>query len=253
LRFGDLTYLEIRERAKADWLALVPTGCTEQQGPHLTVDFDTWFVEAVALAAAERAAREYGVHTVVLPALPFGPTPEHRGFGSGYVDIPVDLHDELITSVLDSLAEQGFRRIVVWRGCGGHDLKQAVEQFNERHEGKTSAFLPAVPYRKIWCRVGDPNVPGGHADSFTTSIALYRRPEMVRVDRIADPETGPVDWNDPQLDFAQYSRSGVIGDPTHASAALGEELWEEITATMARMLSDLRESGFTSTIGTEPL
>jgi len=45
MRYGDLTYEEIREGARQGWLAIVPTGCTEQQGPHLTVDFDTWFVE----------------------------------------------------------------------------------------------------------------------------------------------------------------------------------------------------------------
>ena len=41
LRYGDLTYEEIRDRARQGWLAIVPTGCTEQQGPHLPVDFDS--------------------------------------------------------------------------------------------------------------------------------------------------------------------------------------------------------------------
>ena len=33
----------------------------------------------------------------------------------------------VVEHVLASLADQGFRRIVVWRGCGGHDLQFAVE------------------------------------------------------------------------------------------------------------------------------
>jgi creatinine amidohydrolase/Fe(II)-dependent formamide hydrolase-like protein len=33
MRFGELPFEEIRERAKAGWLVVVPTGCTEQQGP----------------------------------------------------------------------------------------------------------------------------------------------------------------------------------------------------------------------------
>ena len=45
MRYGDLTYLEIRERADTGCLAVVPTGCTEQQGPHLPVDLDTWLAE----------------------------------------------------------------------------------------------------------------------------------------------------------------------------------------------------------------
>jgi creatinine amidohydrolase/Fe(II)-dependent formamide hydrolase-like protein len=59
------------------------------------VDFDTWFVDALMQAAAEKAFQDYMVHTLVLPAIPFGPTPEHKGYGSGYVHIPKDLHEAL--------------------------------------------------------------------------------------------------------------------------------------------------------------
>ena len=45
MRLGTLTFQEIRERVDEGWLAIVPTGCTEQQGPRLTVDFDTWLAE----------------------------------------------------------------------------------------------------------------------------------------------------------------------------------------------------------------
>ena len=242
MRFGDLTYLEIRERAKDGWLAVVPTGCTEQQGPHLPVDFDTWFVETVTLTAAEKAAQDYGVYSVLLPAMPFGPTPEHRGYGSGYIDVPQELHASLVSSILDSLVEQGFQRIVVWRGCAQHALKGVVERFNETHAGKARAFLPAWPYHEIWCRIGDPSVPGGHADSFATSIALHLRPETVRVDQISDPKHGPVDWDDPNLDFARYSSTGVIGDPTQASAELGARLWMAVVEAVAHTLNVIAET-----------
>ena len=89
VRYGDLTFEQIRDCASRKWLAIVPTGCTEQQGPHLPVDFDTWFAENLCVAASERAARDYRVRSLVLPAFPFGPTPEHRNYGSGYIDIPV--------------------------------------------------------------------------------------------------------------------------------------------------------------------
>ncbi len=94
------------------------------------------------------------------------------------------------------------------------------------HQGKALAFLPPSPFHEIWCRLADPSVPAGHADSFTTSISLYLRPESVRQDQISDPHSTEVDWTDPHLDFARYSSTGVIGDPTHASAELGRKLWE---------------------------
>ena len=241
MRYGDLTYEELREKADQGWLAVLPTGCTEQQGPHLPVDFDTWFAERVTLAASEKAARDVDVRSVVLPAMPFGPTGEHRGYGSGYIDIPRDLHESLVHACLESLAEQGFRRIVVWRGCGGHDLRATVGRFNEEQGGGAVAFLPAHPYRDIWCRIADPSVPGGHADSFTTSITLHLRPEAVRRDRITNPRHGEVDWDDPEIDFTRYSATGVIGDPTQASAELGARLWAAVVDEVARILKAIAE------------
>ncbi|MEZ4866369.1 MAG: creatininase family protein [Caldilineaceae bacterium] len=238
MRFGDLTYLEIRDKAAAGWLAVIPTGCTEQQGPHLPVDFDTWFVETLTLAAAEYAAREHDVHALVLPALPFGPTPEHRNFGSGYIDLPEAVHDAILMATLHSLATQGFRRMIIWRGCGGHRLEQVVADFNLTYHGRAQAFLPPLPFHDLWCRVGDATIPGGHADSFATSMAFYLRPGSVRTNLIANPHNGPVDWADPKLDFAAYSSSGVIGDPTHASAALGEKLWQGAIKTVAQILAE---------------
>jgi len=242
LRFGDLTYEEIRDAAAGGSLAVVPTGCTEQQGPHLPVDFDTWSAEAIALAAAERAELEHGVRSLVLPAMPFGPASEHKNYGAGYVDIPVKVHDALIHAALDSLAGQGFRRLVVWRGCGGHDLRGVVERFNHENEGGAVALLPEQPYGEIWHRLGDPEVPGGHADSFTTSISMYLRPETVRKDLIADPRNDPVEWDDPNLDFARYSATGVIGDPTHASPELGAKLWEAVVEEAALALKEAADA-----------
>ena len=236
VRYGDLTYLEIQQKADEGWLVVVPTGCTEQQGPHLPVDFDTWFAETLILAASDRAAQQ-DVNALVLPALPFGPTPEHRSFG-GFVDVPQEVHEALLTSVLDSLAAQGFQRIVVWRGCGGHRLEGVVATFNTAQKA-ARAFLPAETFHESWCRIGNPEIAGGHADSFTTSVSLYLRPDSVRTELIANPHSTPVDWDDPDLDFAASSGTGVIGDPTHASAALGELLWEDIVAKAARMLCEV--------------
>src|SRR5258708_16322300 len=133
-RFSDLTSAEIRERAKQGWLVVIPTGCTEQQGPHLSVDFDTWFAETLMVAAAEKAAQDHGAQSLVLPAMPFGPTPEHRNFGSGFIDVPVALHEALVEAILTSLVTQGFGRMLIWRGCGGHDLSGVVARFNQIYQ-----------------------------------------------------------------------------------------------------------------------
>lgn len=238
MRYGDLTYEEIHDRARQGCLAIIPTGCTEQQGPHLPVDFDTWFVEQVTLVASEKAERDFGVLSVVLPVIPFGPTPEHRNYGSGYINIPQELHEKLIEAVLTSLAEQGFERIVVWRGCHQHDLSRIIESFNKINARKAHAFLPELPYNEIMGCIA-PGIVGGHADSFATSIAMFLRPQAVREAKIPEPVNRPVDWDDPNLDFTRYSSSGVIGDPSHSSPDLGEKLWTSIIESVTLTLRHL--------------
>ena len=242
-RFGNLTYQEIGTCAKLSWLAIIPTGCTEQQGPHLPVDFDSWFAETLMVAAAEKVAQDAGIQAVVLPTIPFGPTPEHRNFGSGFIDVPVNVHDALIEATLTSLAAQGFQHMVIWRGCGGHVLDGVIERFNQRHQGQAQAVLPSHPFHAIWCRLADPEIPVGHADSFTTSILLYLRPESVRQDQITNPHSTEVDWNDPTLDFARYSSTGVIGDPTYASDELGKRLWEAVVEEATHLLQEAASLG----------
>jgi creatinine amidohydrolase len=235
VRFTDLTYREIAAAAADGAIAVLPTGCTEQQGPHLGVGFDSWFAEEVCVAAAERVVAK---QVLVLPALPFGPTPEHRGFGSGYVDLPVAVHEAVVEAALGSLADQGFRTVVVWRGCGEHDLSGVVERFNASRD-ESQAHLPELPYHSIWCDVADSDVPGGHADSFTTSIALHRHPELVRTFAIPSDVSAQPDWSSTHLDFTTVSSTGVVGDATHASAELGAELWgacvESIASTFERL------------------
>lgn len=238
MRYGELTYEEIAAYATAGAVAVVPAGCTEQQGPHLPVDVDSWFAESLMVAAAERAAAS-GVQALVLPVLPFGPTPEHRGYGSGFIDLPRHLHETVVGALLDSLADQGFTRLMLWQGCGGHQLAATVQEFNRRRRDSCRAVLPAPPFFDLWCRIGDPAVPGGHADSFITSIVLYKRPYAVRHDRLWDPGSRVPDWDDPDLDFTRYSSTGVIGDPTQADAALGEALWNACVDWSAEALVEL--------------
>lgn len=230
VRFADLTFPEVARHAAAGAVALVPFGCTEQQGPHLPVDFDTWFAEDVCLAAADRLAAD-GVVALVLPAVPYGPTPEHRGFGAGYVDLPAAVHEAVARAALTSLADQGFRTVVAWRGCGGHDLRDTVADLAAA--GRTRVLLPEPPLGEFWAAVGAPATASGHADSFTTSISLFRRPATVRTDLIPATASDPPDWADPDLDFTRYSTTGVVGDASAATVQRGQLLWNRCVDWLA--------------------
>lgn len=241
MEFGKCTYQEIKEYAEAGAIAILPTGCTEQQGPHLPVDFDTWFAHEVCRKASDKAYRDTSVRSLVLPALPFGPTPEHRGLGAGFIDLPQPLHEAVMVEVLRSLADQGFRRFFLWRGCGQHDLEEAVQEFQTSREEELHILQPDPPYFEIWKRIDTPREPGGHAGSFTTSIALYLRPDEVRMEKIQDPRNTEPAWGEPGLDFSEHSQTGVIGDPTTASSELGKRLWDEIINDVALMIKEFHD------------
>jgi creatinine amidohydrolase len=243
MKYGDLTYLEIKEAAAADWIVLIPTGCTEQQGPHLPVDFDTWLAEELCLAASRRAAAEHEVLSLVLPALPFGPTPEHRGFGAGFIDLPQELHEGVVAASLKSLIDQGFKRFILWRGCGRHRLQTMVQDLLANAAEDIRIFIPSMPYKRIWAELGDPGVETAHADAFATSIALHQRAEAVRQDEIRRPEFSTPDWSDPDVNLVDYSDTGSIGDPSMASAELGEKLWQASVRELTALIRDFNQKG----------
>jgi creatinine amidohydrolase len=71
-------------------------------------------------------------------------------------------------------------------------------------------------------------------------VALSRHPEDVRRSEIPGSSARP-DWDEPQLDFTKYSTSGVIGDPSYASAELGSALWDVSVNELAEMLHQFAE------------
>jgi creatinine amidohydrolase/Fe(II)-dependent formamide hydrolase-like protein len=66
--FDKLTSPEV-DALDRETVLVLPTGCTEQQGPHLPVDGDT-FLATLFLSEAARRARAEGIVAYLLPALP---------------------------------------------------------------------------------------------------------------------------------------------------------------------------------------
>ena len=236
--FGKLTYPEIKEAAISNRIVIIPTGCTEQQGIHLPVDFDTWFAGTLCNSSSLLAEEKYKVKSLVLPTMPFGPTPEHIGFGAGYINLPQSLHENVFQEVLKSLTEQGFRRIIIWQGCGQHQLAPMVERFLASKLNNINIFFPELPYQKIWDELVGPDVFGGHADGFATSLSLYLRPDDVRKDKIRNPEYTMPNWSSSDIDFSKHSNTGSIGDLSVSSAELGKKIWESLVKDCAQIIYD---------------
>ena len=112
MRITEMNWMRVAEYLAGDDRAVVPLGSTEQHA-YLSLGTDAILAERVAVEAAE----PLGVP--VFPALAYGITPYFRAF-PGTVSLRVSTYIALVGDVLDGLAEQGFRRIVLVNGHGGN-------------------------------------------------------------------------------------------------------------------------------------
>ncbi len=231
--FDKLTSPEVNALDRERTILVLPTGCTEQQGPHLPIDADTFQV-SLFLSEAARRVRQEGIAVYLLPALPYGPAEEHMAF-AGTITLSFETHHRLVKEVLHSLARHRFRKLLVAMSCGGHHcLPAAMEARAELRQvgfdAKVWAIGPGRTYYEIARQVFDWEPADIHAGEFPTSLFLLKRPDEVRrrqlgVGRPFDAGAVPDAW------FAdEVGPQGFAGDPRRASADLGERLLEGVVA-----------------------
>lgn len=202
---------------------LVPLGSTEQHGPHLPLDTDTRIATAVARATATRlcdgqARGRQGRQWLVAPAIAYGASAEHQGFAG-----TISLGTEALTTLLVEYVRSATcwsPRLAFINGHGGNltALNHAMSLL--RSEGRDIG----------WCScsaVGaDP-----HAGHTETSLVLYLSPADVLTDRRCAGNGAPLPELLPSMrrgGLAAVTRTGVLGDPTTATAAEGKRLFAEM-------------------------
>ncbi len=203
----DLTWPAVAERA-ASSLLVVPVGSTEQHGPHLPLTTDTDL--ASSLASALVAARR---DAVLAPALPYGAAGEHAGF-PGTLSIGAVALELVVVELVRSA--DAFAGVVVVCGHGGNrDALRAAEATAAAEGRRLLVWLPSVPG-------GD-----AHAGRTETSLMLHVRPGSVDEAAAVAGATADLAELLPALrarGVAAVSPTGVLGDPTGATAAAGEAL-----------------------------
>jgi creatinine amidohydrolase/Fe(II)-dependent formamide hydrolase-like protein len=93
-----------------------PVGSTEQHGPHLSLDTDTYDAEYLAIEAARRVSAP---RPLVLPAIAYGVAYHHMDF-PGTVAVSPDILSRLVVEVGMSVARHGITKLVIVNGHGGN-------------------------------------------------------------------------------------------------------------------------------------
>lgn len=204
---------------------LIPLGSTEQHGPHLPLDTDTRIATAVAKAAAPLV--EDGREWLVAPAIAYGASGEHQSF-TGTISIGTEALTTLLVEYGRSAACWA-QRLVFVNGHGGNiaALGRAVSTL--RNESRDVAWFA--------CTVADGDAHAGHTE---TSVLLHISPDDVLTERRLAGNGAPLAELLPAMrrgGVAAVSGTGVLGDPTTATAAEGRRIFGEMVDECARRVA----------------
>ena len=220
----DLTWTELRDSiAAGKTTVIIPIGGTEQNGPHMAIGKHN--VRVKLLAGKIAAALGSALVAPVLPYVPEGridPPTGHMRF-PGTITVPDDAFEKVIEYAARSLKQHGFRDIVFLGDHGSYQNDEAaVAQRLDREWAASPVRVHAVLeyYREsahgfaslLEARGYPAGEIGTHAGLADTSLMMALDPSLVRADRLKPGE-------------------GDNGDPTRASAALGQLGIDRIVAT----------------------
>jgi creatinine amidohydrolase len=229
-------------------LLLIPTGSTEQHGPHGPIGTDVIIPREVCRrVAAIRGA-------LVAPPVPYGLAAGHRGFaGLGYLNASTYL--AVIEDLILSFAESGFRRIVF---VNGHYTNypainlacfSASTKLPDDVAAWALSYWDALPADEAEAYLS--LTSGLHANIGETSAVMAVRPELVRLERAVEgwpPFPGLKGPAMPTI-FAFFETSagstyralpnGVWGDPRASSADLGRRFYDQIAKAVNTIIDDV--------------
>lgn len=234
----DMTWTDIRARLEdGATVAIVPTGGTEQSGPHLPLGKHNFIVEYTA----GEIARALG-NAMVASTIPYSPAGRISP-PQGHMKFPgtVSLSETTFAAVLEdtarSLKQHGFHLICFVGDHGGSQEVQTrvAERLSDEWRGHGVRVVNVSDYyrangQKEWAdsrglEVGDPQA---HAGFFDTSELMTLKPDLVRKNRIH------------AYGASNYPTSGASGDATQASAAHGRRLLALKVSAAVKQIRDVQ-------------
>jgi creatinine amidohydrolase len=229
-----ITTIDVQEQRPE--VAVLPVGSFEQHGPYLPLITDT----AIASVIVREIGAAYPVLT--LPALTIACSHEH-GTWPGTVSISARTLIAVIEDIRESLARQGIMKLILVNGHGGNYVLSNIVQEANVSERRMSLF----PLGDDWSRarlaagLASSGHDDMHAGEIETSILLHAQPSLVR------PGYEHADHDGGERRFLltegmqAYTKSGVIGFPSHATSEKGAAILNSLREDFADHLKILAD------------
>jgi creatinine amidohydrolase len=250
-------------RERSD-IVLVPIGSCEQHGAHLPLGTDTITALEVARRAAEKADVPY------TPPFWAGYSPQHMRepeSSVGTITLRAATLNEALYDVARSLIHHGWNKLVFVNGHGSNT--KVLDPLLRRIKYTTGAFVALYkPYAERYIGMLDgllenplDETPGWHASELETSQVLAHDERLVHMERAADDRARAPEWlpdsflkqdGAPDVEFqgyqyfvfpmdhAEFSATGVIGNPMRATADKGDEALERFSDHLVAAIDEFR-------------
>lgn len=210
-------------------IVLLPIGSCEQHGPYLPIDTDL----RIAQLIAEKIASSFDEDEVLLlPAIPFSSSWEHKGTGTISLNISTlgaILHD--ITRSLKNWNMPTLLTLVNWHG-GNSVLDSLATELTATEDIPTVAIGTISTASQIWQERTNSTAIDVHAGALETSIIGAYWPHLLAGIDITSGHTAlnndviEIQTAMQALGIHQITADGIWGDPENANAPEGEKTIE---------------------------
>jgi len=245
----DLTWTEVRDAMAQEGYnsVIIPTGGTEQNGPHMVLGKHNYIVKYTAHEIAKGLGR-----TLVAPVMAYVPEgsitpPEGHMQFAGTLSLPEHVFASLLEYTARSLKQHGFQYIYFIGDSGGNQAMQAqvAEMLSQEwqhdnvhvvHVG--DYYQSAIDRQFEWLQQQgySQEAIGIHASIRDTSELMALHPDGVRNEHRKAPTACTADAGSTQFD-----ETGVMGDPTQASVEIGTKLLQIKVDTALKQIRMLRQ------------
>lgn len=233
-------------------VAILPIGAIEQHGPHCPCGSDSFN----AIGIAEKVAEKSGA--MLLPCPMYGSHPYMHWGMKGTIPLRYETHIAMLEDIVRGAAISGFNKFIILSAHG----QVAATLVAVNRLGLEGYFtLSSTWYDFLRDDKKELTDYMWHADEAETSVALHLYPQWVDMDlAIAGGGKGLLDskWKTApgqgtrpgsmyhfEGTFALLEKddldTGVIGDPTKASAEKGEKLVSTVVDYYCELIKEVRE------------
>lgn len=172
-----MTWEEAAIEMEKTKVAIIPTGSTEQHGPHMPLGTDFIIAEYIANEVAKFT------DVIVTPVVPVGFAAYHRDF-KGTLSADIDVVANYYEAIANSLLMHGITHILFVNGHGGNTTSLNLVCRKLRERKVTAAHMEwwqvTGSKKKEWAMLG-------HGDIIETSMMLYLAGEHVKLNKADIP------------------------------------------------------------------